>query len=1047
MASAGGDDWHHSPGHAQSEGRGGRPSEIAPGGGTQLLPPEQTSHRHGDSLHGGARTRGASFSSNIGSDVGSLASLHTDSLKDQYWVHKVKNIGRGNRASATYDKDGKQFTTRADSLGRRGLLDYGMRAGRSVKRDWICVCETSNFERNSECRNCRRSKVEGLRQEIDVDLSKKQGKVKPKQQNPRDNHINDRDDNYKENENSTSKGQPRRRPGGRGRGAMLRCRAGKTTDGEDDPVVMKFASKTNFDITIEELDEALSVEGKDASEIESATRTSNSTLVILKDKKKLKNWRKIGSHPVKVSSSTIYLGVSDKLKGNEIKIRLSGIPPQMNREEIVEWLSWYGTIKSNLKIRKIVGNDSLKNVNGLIDRTIVEVNMELVRDFREKEVVEDMSINISYNNMPKTCWNCKKPGSECDSGGGQGYLCRTRMREVSWDEVYRLEDTEKEGKWKEVEERIYAAEMFDFEEEDFVIDRDSDSSGTEREKIPDNFKIAGIRVRGRGKMTKESCNELIGDLVDNLKQGGDDLQDALENGEVIEEEFKGEVKAFSILLDPELAETVWETVKDEKSCSPIIMSVTRWEEEKALRERLKAEKEEEERHKLEKKKEREEKQGKAKQKKDLMGYLKRQKNKLKRQTNVLKGEMDGWETAAKEGNVSEVKSALIRLNEIEKDIDLVLEEVEEDDSEFINQWRAEMLQLKATADEVNKYGGNILNSNGSIQNESDDTYISNVSQISGPQMIMVSNSAQLEEESSIKVLITSTEQPILSSVPDETSENVTDSKSESVDDAALEIVTLYPLEDENDSNEDVSSTDSKLSVPTNKQKEELSNDSHGMKERKLRLSQVKLRLSCPTDCSFKDCPLRVVRKVSKNCKCNTTRNNCYYCMTHVCQSCCENMDEHEAGVRKCEKGACKPEVLENWEKINGKIPEPSSKEKERKQSDKVAPTRCKSCIKCTESCDKLNKPPDSWCKACRNKKICNKARKACEFRGYCLKFLESEEGKIWLSQSETPQNKRKIEDSPILKQPKKTVKEDNDSNSSIGSANKTVADPNAAPKV
>ena len=62
-----------------------------------------------------------------------------------------------------------------------------------------------------------------------------------------------------------------------------------------------------------------------------------------------------------------------------------------------------------------------------------------------------------------------------------------------------------------------------------------------------------------------------------------------------------------------------------------------------------------------------------------------------------------------------MKSALIRLNEIEKDIDLVLEEVEEDDSEFINQWRADMLQLKALADEVNKYGGNILNSNGSTK--------------------------------------------------------------------------------------------------------------------------------------------------------------------------------------------------------------------------------------------------------------------------------------------------------------------------------------------
>ena len=85
-----------------------------------------------------------------------------------------------------------------------------------------------------------------------------------------------------------------------------------------------------------------------------------------------------------------------------------------------------------MKIRKIIGNSSLKNVNGLVDKTHLEVIMELERDFREKEIVEDMSINISYQNMPKTCWNCKKPGSECDSGGGQGSaqalarLCTTK---------------------------------------------------------------------------------------------------------------------------------------------------------------------------------------------------------------------------------------------------------------------------------------------------------------------------------------------------------------------------------------------------------------------------------------------------------------------------------------------------------------------------------------------------------------------------------------------------------------------------------------------
>ena len=91
-------------------------------------------------------------------------------------------------------------------------------------------------------------------------------------------------------------------------------------------------------------------------------------------------------------------------------------------------------------------------------------------------------------------------------------------------------------------------------------------------------------------MTKETCHELISDLVENLKKGGDTLKEALENGEVIEEEVKGEIRAFSILLNPSAAESVWETVKSEQNCSPIIMSVRRWQEETALREKARLEK-------------------------------------------------------------------------------------------------------------------------------------------------------------------------------------------------------------------------------------------------------------------------------------------------------------------------------------------------------------------------------------------------------------------------------------------------------------------------
>ena len=56
----------------------------------------------------------------------------------------------------------------------------------------------------------------------------------------------------------------------------------------------------------------------------------------------------------------------------------------------------------------------------------------------------------------------------------------------------------------------------------------------ERDAIPADFVIAGIRVRSKGKMTKETCHELLGDLVENMKRGGEQLKESLENGEVIE---------------------------------------------------------------------------------------------------------------------------------------------------------------------------------------------------------------------------------------------------------------------------------------------------------------------------------------------------------------------------------------------------------------------------------------------------------------------------------------------------------------------------------
>ena len=153
---------------------------------------------------------------------------------------------------------------------------------------------------------------------------------------------------------------------------------------------------------------------------------------------------------------------------------------------------------------------------------------------------------------------------------------------------------EKETAWSRIEERIEEAKDLDFVEEDFIVDKDPSSNLIERETIPDGYKLAGIRIRSKKKISKEDCNNLVSDLVDNLENGNAELVETLKNGTVIEEEAKGEIRALAILLDPEAADVVWKMFKDETSCTPVIMSHRRWEEEKVLREKVRKEKETEE---------------------------------------------------------------------------------------------------------------------------------------------------------------------------------------------------------------------------------------------------------------------------------------------------------------------------------------------------------------------------------------------------------------------------------------------------------------------
>ena len=54
-----------------------------------------------------------------------------------------------------------------------------------------------------------------------------------------------------------------------------------------------------------------------------------------------------------------------------------------------------------------------------------------------------------------------------------------------------------------------------------------------------------------------------------------------------------------------------------------------------------------------------------------------------------------------------------------------------------------------------------------------------------------------------------------------------------------------------------------------------------------------------------------------------------------------------------------------------------------------------------------------------------KARRGCKNRGLCLKFINSEDGKMWQKLQESlANNKRKTDDSPPMKQASKIVKEE-----------------------
>ena len=147
------------------------------------------------------------------------------------------------------------------------------------------------------------------------------------------------------------------------------------------------------------------------------------------------------------------------------------------------------------------------------------------------------------------------------------------------------------------------------------------------------------------------------------------LKEALDNLTTIEEEIMGKIRAFSILIDPFMAEKIWEAVKCEDSCSPILMSERWYQEEKVLREKHKQDMEEERRNE---EKRMQDKISKAEETRKIKGnnaILSKSWEKIKKQTKRLKNDFSRWSGRKAEELGNEVQVGLLSSKELLKEIE------------------------------------------------------------------------------------------------------------------------------------------------------------------------------------------------------------------------------------------------------------------------------------------------------------------------------------------------------------------------------------------
>ena len=604
----------------------------------------------------------------------------------------IEKLSRGNRGNriAEYKEGNEVIRTRADSIGRKGIDRY--RTGGNIeyiKKDWICVCKARNFERNRECRGCGRGKREGLVSTVEINLDRKKENNREEVNRGKEASLGETNstlekgvENRGEVEN-TQAGNVRNKQEGRkirngGKIMGIQTRRFKDETSMIDTgrrVELKFIKSDGKQVTMEELDEALSCEKKGMEEIEGISRGYTGVLVHLKEGKENEKWRDLTDNPIKVSSTALYLGKIVRKSSDVTRIKITGAPPWIEEEEILEWLAWYGTVQSSLRVRRAVRTTSMTNIGGLIDKTSIEVDCKLVRHLRDKEYLNGHCLRIWYENMPGTCFSCKQPGSECQTGGRAGYACKIRTPEISLEEMYSNLEKERESEADEYGKRQQDSNKFRFEEVDTGL---GDTLLTRKEndqKMEDDYEVAGIRYRGREDINKETCKAVVGGLLEDLEREGTDQEKiALNTAEIMEEEIKGKLKAFSILMDPLVSEKIWKKLRHLETVTPIIMSKRRWKEEKAVRDKLEKEREEEKKITEERRRKRETSEEEESKKRNEKIRRKNMVDKIRKKVDSITKEHNKIMQSATV-TVTDLEAKKMIINEIKKEITEVSENI------------------------------------------------------------------------------------------------------------------------------------------------------------------------------------------------------------------------------------------------------------------------------------------------------------------------------------------------------------------------------------